>query len=651
PSIYTFGAGYLTGVQDPVNSVLPTDLKGMYERYFTPTPGVTQVGAVRVGLGQLVDANDDMTFQVVVFDDDGFGAPGAFLGGVGGISPTALGVPGAGSFAEFWIPFNNAVTPTTGTFHVGVEITPGSSADTLIVVSSGAGQGLGAGMNHIWTTGFGYENLQAIYGIDFDLDIVPMLGEWAPLPLITGYTENVVCDTTYLTLYDTVLYSSVSSWSFTFADGTVINSLTDPMTIDRVYTSPGPDTVTIATVNDCGRADTTTWIIPYGFLETPDAEFSASPLNPVCLGVPGVDFTADTPGYTDYEWDFGDGTILTSSGGVETINHVYTVSGLYYVELTTTQAGYAAADTFYLEDFEGGWPAGYGRFDNDPFTPNAGVNPPFTGTNATAWLPLDIDGDGDGEAVSTSWNGGPGQPADDWMVTTGIGVLPANQRLFWDGQAQDVNFPDGYTVRISTAAQLPANAGNYGTVLFTTPAENAFITTHSVDLSPYVGQTVYIAFINDADDEFLLAIDNIRVGTATPGCSASQLYTDFVEVVDCSMTPPTTDLNSDVTGGCGPLTVTFTDATLIGDPSDAWLWNFGDGTFSLLQNPPPHVYTNAGTYFVIFESCNNGGCLQDTITITVGDPAVITNVVTVDPTCAGNDGSITITAAGGTGTL
>ena len=649
PSIYTFGGGYLTGVQDPTNSLLPTDLKGVYEMYFTPNPGVTQVGAVRVGLGFLEDADNDMVIQVLVFDDDGFGAPGALLGGVGGISPTNMGVPGAGFFNEFWIPFNNAVVPTTGTFHVGVEMIPGDPTDSILVVSSQAGQGEGDFSNHIWTTGFGYENFQTVYGIDFDLDIIPMLGEYAPLPLITGFTENVVCDTTYVTLFDTALYSSVASWSFIFSDGTIINTVTDPMTIDRVYTSPGPDTVTIAVVNDCGRADTTTWVIPYGFLSTPDAEFSATPLNPICMGAPGVDFTADVPGYVDYSWDFGDGTVITSSGNVETINHIYTVPGTYYVELTTTEAGYNAADTFYLENFEGGWPAGYDRYNNDIWTPDPGVNPPFTGTNATAWLPLDIDGDGDVEAVSTSWNINVGELADDWMLTTGIGALPPNQRLFWDAEALDVSFPDGYEVRISNT-QLPANVGNYSTLLYSTGAENAFNTTHSVDLSTYVGQTVYIAFVNNSDWMYLLSIDNIRVGSATPGCNASILKTDYIEIIDCTVLPPVTVLNADVSSGCGPLTVTFTDATVAGDPAISWLWNFGDGTFSTDQSPIPHVYTT-GSYYVIFESCNTGGCSQDTITITVGDPATLTSVVTVDPTCANNDGSITINATGGTGTL
>lgn len=650
---YGFGGGWIAGVPDPANMISPTDAKGVYEGYFSPNPGVTPVGAVRVGLGSLYDPNDDMTFQVVVYDDDGFGAPGAIVGGIGGLSPTQLGVPGTGFFNEFWVPFTTPAIPTTGFFHVGVEIFAGDGADTLVVMTSCLGpagcataQGEADASNHIFTSGFGYENLLTVYGADFDVDLIPMLGEYAPNPVITSYIEDVHCDTTFVTLFDTVFYSVPTAMTFTFSDGTVINTTTDPMSIDRVYTTPGPDTVTITAINSCGRADTTTWIIPYNFLETPDAEFTATQTNPVCLGAPGVDFTANTTGYTDYSWDFGDGTI-TSTAGIETVNHTYATAGTYYVELTASVAGFTPVDTFYLENFESGWPAGYDRFNNDAFTPNAGVNPPFTGTNATAWLNLDPDNDGNTSAVSTSWNG-PGQAGDDWMLTSALGVLPVNQRLFWDGKALDANFSDGYEVRISTT-QLPANTTNYSTLLFSTATENAFSTTRSIDLSAFAGQTVYIAFRNNSTDQYLLSIDNIRVGTATTGCSATLLKTDYMEVIDCSVIPPTTVLASSTASGCNPQSITFTDATVAGDPATSWLWNFGDGTFSTAQNPPAHIYATAGTYFVSFQSCNAGGCTTDNITITITNPPTISNVATTDPTCASNIGSIVITSTGGSG--
>ncbi|WP_223786570.1 Calx-beta domain-containing protein [Marinicella meishanensis] len=201
PINYGFGGGWISGVPDPVNSVLPTDPKGVYERYFSPNPGVTGVDAVRVGLGGLTDANDDMTFQVMVYDDDGFGAPGAFLGGTSSISPTVLGVPQndptTNEFAEFWIDLPTNPIPTTGAFHVGVEIFPGGADDVLVVTTSCLGppgcpvaEGEADESNHIFTTGFGYENLLTVYGADFDINIVPRLIEPANIGGLVWLDRN-----------------------------------------------------------------------------------------------------------------------------------------------------------------------------------------------------------------------------------------------------------------------------------------------------------------------------------------------------------------------------------------------------------------------------------------------------------------------------
>ncbi|PCI95056.1 MAG: hypothetical protein COB15_12645 [Flavobacteriales bacterium] len=644
----------MTGIPDAINLVNFTDAKGVYEGYQTPNLGVTTVGAVRVGLGSLVDADDDITFQVMVYDDDGNGQPGALLGGRGGISPTQLGVPGAGFYNEFWIPLFTPLTPTTGYFHVGVEMFAGDATDELVVMTTcdhtgppACGpQGEADSSNNIFTSGSGYEKLMPAYGYDGDVDIIPMLGEYNPLPVVTGFTENVVCDTTYVTIFDTVYYhdyagSALVGMSYTFAsDGTVINTTSPLSSINRTYTTAGPEIVTITAINDCGRADTTSWIIPYNFMPTPDAEFTKVQPNPICMGAPGVDFNANTSGYQDYNWDFGDGTVA-SSGSNSTTNHVYAAPGLYYTTLTVTSTSYQAVDTFYLEDFEGGWPAGYQRFSNDPFAPNAALaGLGFVGGNATSWLPINFDGDGSSEATSASWHLNAGETADDWMLTTGIGALPANQMLTWDAEAYNVNFPDGYEVRISTT-QLPANVANYSTLLYSTTAENSFRTTRSVSLAAYTGQTVFIAFVNNSTDRFLLGIDNIRVGTTGPGCIGEITKTDFVEIVDCSIIPPVADLNVTDSTGCDPLTITFTDNTLgVPDPVTSWLWNFGDGTFSTAPNPPAHVY-NVGTYFASLETCNAGGCSTDFVTIIVG---------TGTAALAGNDqtlcGATTATLAG-----
>ncbi len=57
------------------------------------------------------------------------------------------------------------------------------------------------------------------------------------------------------------------------------------------------------------------------------------------------------------------------------------------------------------------------------------------------------------------------------------------------------------------------------------------------------------------------------------------------------------DFSSDVVDGSGPLTVSFVDRSESIDRVVSWLWVFGDGSTSRLQNPS-HTYTQIGTYTV-----------------------------------------------------
>ena len=65
------------------------------------------------------------------------------------------------------------------------------------------------------------------------------------------------------------------------------------------------------------------------------------------------------------------------------------------------------------------------------------------------------------------------------------------------------------------------------------------------------------------------------------------------------------------TYGKAPLKVQFTDKSKY-NPTH-WEWNFGDGTTSTDQNPPPHVYETPGKYTVTLVAKNAGGSDLDTI--------------------------------------
>ena len=73
---------------------------------------------------------------------------------------------------------------------------------------------------------------------------------------------------------------------------------------------------------------------------------------------------------------------------------------------------------------------------------------------------------------------------------------------------------------------------------------------------------------------------------------------------------PTADFDATPTSGPAPLNVAFQDLSQ-GNPT-AWLWTFGDGNTSTVQNPN-HVYASPGTYTVSLTVTNAAG--SDTITL------------------------------------
>ena len=257
---YGFGGGWISGIPDPVNSTNPTDAKGIYERYTTPNPGVAVVGGVRVGLGTLHDLDSNTTFQVVVYDDNGTGGPGTFLGGLGGLNPTTLGVPGSGIYTDYWIPFTTTLIPTTPSFHVGVEIIPGDGSDSLVVMTSCLGatactlaQGENDASNHIITSGAGLENFLTVYGADFDVDVIPTFGEYA----IFNYSAASYCTSA---ANETPAFLGASGGTFSSTPtGLSINSGTGEITFST--STPGTYTVTYTAPGTCAKTTNQTVIV------------------------------------------------------------------------------------------------------------------------------------------------------------------------------------------------------------------------------------------------------------------------------------------------------------------------------------------------------------------------------------------------------
>ncbi|MFK7972295.1 MAG: M57 family metalloprotease [Bacteroidia bacterium] len=404
---------YLTGVPNTLGEY------GYFERYFTPTPGVTTVGAMFVGLTGFLDADSSMLLDFVVYNDDGNGEPFLAQGPIGGLNNVRpgqdLSVPAAPFFTEIWIPFFVPVTIDSSRFHIGVEIRNNDAVDRIQILSSTVGQGQLNGDNHLVAnratpaiSNYLADVSTPTFSIDFDLELIPALGEWTAVPIV-NFLDTAGCDTSIVLVVDTFLFSStLTNISFDFDTLGLVtgDSTNDVANIFVRYTQAGPDTFDVSFINSCGRGDTVAFIVDYRFNESPVADFSMNRISPVCKDSVII-FSGTPTGATVqiYNWDFGDGT--NSSTASPTISHTYTAPGLYYVSLTVT-------DTAGCDDVE--QKLGFVEVVDCAITPPATA---FT-VNPTSGCDFDVFTFTDNTPVAPS-------PATSWLWDFGDGTFSNQQ--------------------------------------------------------------------------------------------------------------------------------------------------------------------------------------------------------------------------------
>lgn len=169
----------------------------------------------------------------------------------------------------------------------------------------------------------------------------------------------------------------------------------------------------------------------------------------------------------------------------------------------------AQAVTEISTDFTFGIPAAFTLYDNDGIEPSADVK--HMGFEVgTPWVAYQIDNENNAVAASTSWYATSGT-SDDWMVLPLLSVDSEQAVVRWRAKASDSMFSDGYAVYVSTSGNAIADFDK-ATPLFSVAAENGEWTEHTVSLADFMGQDVYIAFVNNSTDKSCLYIDDIYAG-------------------------------------------------------------------------------------------------------------------------------------------
>ena len=117
--------------------------------------------------------------------------------------------------------------------------------------------------------------------------------------------------------------------------------------------------------------------------------------------------------------------------------------------------------------------------------------------------------------------------------------------------------------------------------------------------------------------------------TATNSFGTGAAATTTITAGVAASAPLASFIATPATGGV-PHTVTVSNTTT-GSPTITYLWNFGDGTTSTLQAPPPHVYNTPGVRTITLTATNGVGPSVATRTVTTVTAASLPPIAAFTP--------------------
>jgi gliding motility-associated-like protein len=412
--------------------------------------------------------------------------------------------------------------------------------------------------------------------------------------VVAAFTPSTVniCEGQSVTFTDNST-GNPNSWAWNFGDGgtAVVQNPT------HTYATPGTYTVTLTASNGaCTDVETQTALIvvnpaPVANLVADTTRSCAAP-----LAVQFTDLSTGTP--TTWLWNFGDGNTSTAQNPA----HTYTPPGSYTVTLTVTNAN--------------------GCTDVVTFNNYIQIVPPvadFTGTPLFGCIPLNVaftDLSTSVEPiVSWQWDFGNGQTStaqNPGTVYTTPGGFTVSLIIVNAAGCTDTLIRPAYVLAgippVACFNVNPAIACANDPVTFTDCSTNATGWTWFFgDGGTSNAQNPQYAYQDTGCFTVTLIVTNF-------GCNDDTVRSNVI-----CITPPVARFNLTPATGCGvPLLVTFTDNSIL---PQTWLWDFGDGNTSTLQNPT-HTYTALGNFTVLLTVSDTvNGCSDDeTSTVNITDP-------------------------------
>jgi gliding motility-associated-like protein len=229
--------------------------------------------------------------------------------------------------------------------------------------------------------------------------------------------------------------------------------------------------------------------------------------------------------------------------------------------------------------------------------------------------------------LTASATGGSGGYTYTWSPATGLSAttgatVTANPTVttVYTVNATDANgcpaAPITVTVTVSPLLTVVANGTSSicpgASTLISALASNGNGGPYTYSWSPTTGLANATAASTNASP----SVTTTYTVTASDGCSPTATTTVTVTVLSI----PVVNLAADITSGCAPLCVSFTDlSTVAGGTINSWAWDFGGDGTSTSQNPS-HCFNTPGFYSISLTVTSNAGCSNDT---------TITNMINV----------------------
>ena len=181
------------------------------------------------------------------------------------------------------------------------------------------------------------------------------------------------------------------------------------------------------------------------------------------------------------------------------------IKSLSIIALTSLMgvANVTASD-FWTQNFDKGMPKTFVTYDNDGSTLVKECYKSISGTDG--WIIASTYENGF-SAISMSHTGDE-MAQDNWLITDAIEIKSANAYLRWDAVSIYKHLRESYKVMISTT---DTNVESFVEIASISAESNVW-NTHLESLADYNGKTIYVAFVCNSTNKFILAVDNIAIG-------------------------------------------------------------------------------------------------------------------------------------------